>query len=165
MFSITPSQNGNAMSHYASIEYPTPQYSVMSAIVDGLPAVVTINGALLSYRHRPEFPIAIVINIDILDVNPNELPTEMEKRMLDQLSDAIEEAVTRGRNAVFVAQQTWNNERVLLFYAREQEMTKEVLEQLQGHTQTRNKWRFSLELDAAWRRAEPFFNAIRPGTV
>src|SRR5688500_5295153 len=58
--SLATPQLGYAM-QYASVDYPIPQYSVMSAMVDGLPAVVTINGALLSNRYRPVFPYAVTV--------------------------------------------------------------------------------------------------------
>ena len=146
--------------HKVSIEYPEPLYSLFDTSRGGLPAIVVVNAALAEFAYRDVFPWHLSIILKPQALAQNGMPTEAEYLMLDAIGDIIEETVTGRRNAVFLARETWNGQRQLLFRVHDPEITNCALTQLMEGSSQQRHWEFRMEHDGAWSLACPVLSLV-----
>src|SRR5579864_2962437 len=103
------------------IEIPEPSYTLFNAQRDGLPQVVVVNEALLSFQWTRLFSWHLRVCIEAEDLAEHGMPTSRESSLLFEVGDQIEKLVLEGRtaqgaeNALFLARSTWNGFRDLYF--------------------------------------------------
>ena len=141
-----------------TIEYPEAFYSLFNTSCKGLPAVVVVNGALREFPHRGIFPWHLSVIITPRDFAEHGMPTPEEVHVLDAVGDEIEAGVIGQRNALFLARETWNGTRQLLFRVNDPDVANEFLQTLIARSDQRREWQFEMERDPTWSFAEEMFS-------
>jgi hypothetical protein len=145
------------------IVVPEPHFTLFDTTRDGLPEIIVVNEALLTFPHTDIFPWYLKITIDAHDLAENGMPTEAESRLLFDIGDAIEEAVLRGRtehdgkNALFLARSTWNGLRELRYQVHDPEIADAALRVLLGRSGWERPWGYEMTCDGAWEDAGAVF--------
>ena len=143
---------------HVNIEYPEPVYCLFDTSREELPAVVVVNSALRQFLHRDLFPWHLSVLITPRAFAEHGMPTREECAILDTVGDEIEAAVTGDRNALFLARETWNARRQLLFRVHDPKVADGSLQQLISRGSQQREWKFLMEHDAAWSFGEPYFS-------
>jgi hypothetical protein len=141
-----------------TVEYTEPIYSHFNTSRGDLPAVVGVNAALREFKHRDLFPWHLSVLITPQALAEQGMPTGEECLVLDAVDDEIEAVVTGDRNAFFLARETWNGRRQLLFRVHDPEVADRFLQQLISRGSQQREWEFLMEYDAYWSFAAPYLS-------
>ena len=141
-----------------TIEFPEPIYSLFNTSRDDLPAVVVVNAKLKEFAHRDLFPWHLSVLITPRALAENGMPTSAECLVLDAVADEISAVVTGNRNALFLARETWNGRRQLLFRVHNPKFADRSLQQLISRGSQQREWEFRMEHDASWSFGEPYLS-------
>ncbi|MGY3265557.1 DUF695 domain-containing protein [Lysobacter sp. HA35] len=149
-----------------TIEVPDPHYTLFNATREGLPEVVSVNDALLAFRHIEIFPWHLEVTIEAHELADQGMPTPEESHLLFEIADEIEAEVV-GYNALFLARSTWNGLRQLLFQVHDPEVAHQALQALLNSRKHERPWEYRMHHDPSWTDAGYVFKlfplASRPG--
>ena len=152
--------------HTVRLVVPEPQLVIVDADRAGLPAVLVLNEALLSFAHFALFPWHLRVVLEAADLAEHGMPTSDESRLLFSIGDHIEAAVvgcqteTGGKNALFLARVTWNAERELHFQVHNPEIANQLLQRIVESEHWERHWRYEMRFDEDWSAAAPFFQLL-----
>jgi hypothetical protein len=145
-----------APKEYVRITLPEPNYTLFNADRSGLPEVVVVNEALLSFQHTKIFPWHLEVTIEAKNLAEQGMPTSEESGVLFEFGDRIEQTVLGG-NALFLARSTWNGIRQLLFRIHDPEIAHVPLQAILAEQPPIREWRHHMEHDREWALAGPIF--------
>lgn len=148
-----------------TIEYPEAIYSLFDTSRDGLPAVVVVNAALREFGHRDVFPWYLSVIIDALELANQGMPTRGEYLILDAVGDVIDDTVLKTRNAVFLARETWNGQRQLVYRVNDPEVAAGALQGIIDRGGQKREWEFQMESDLEWAHAAPYLSLFESATT
>ena len=134
-----------------TIEIPEPHFTLFNAERGGLPEVIVVNDALLSFQHTGIFPWHLVVTLEATDLVDQRMPSPDESNILFEIGDKIERAVV-GYNAIFLARSTWNGFRQLVFRVYDPQVADATLQALIKDEQSR-PWEFKMQGDPDWSEA------------
>lgn len=146
-----------------SVEVPEPHLTLFDSQRDGMPEVIVVNDALLSFQHAELFSWHLRIRLEVQDIAENGMPSPAESKLLFDIGDAIEDVVLNGRtqfgakNALFLARSTWHEVRELLFQVHDPEITHSTLQHLLGSKGWERQWEYRMEDDPQWKEAARVF--------
>ena len=146
-----------------ALSIPEPHYTLFNAVRDGLPEVIVVNDALLSFPHNDIFPWHLRLSIDAKELAENGMPTPDESAILFEVGDELESIVDAGltangaRNSLFLARSTWNAYREIYFMVHDPEITHQALQALLVSRQWARPWEYSMSEDRAWEKAGYIF--------
>jgi len=143
-----------APKEYVRITLPEPNYTLFNADRSGLPEVVVVNEALLSFQHTEVFAWHLQVTIEAKDLAEQGMPTPEESAVLFEFGDRIEHTIL-GRNALFLARSTWNGIRQLLFRVHDPEIAHVALQAILAEQPPIREWRYHMEHDREWALAGP----------
>jgi hypothetical protein len=135
------------------IVVPEAHYTLFDATRDGLPEVVVVNDALLSFPDLAIFPWYLRITLEARELIENGMPSPAESDLLFQIGDELEALVlatktTHGSvNALFLARSTWNEERDLLFQVHDPEIVHTELQAALNSRKWSRPWEYSMKED------------------
>lgn len=138
------------------IDPPKPHYTLFSTSRGGLPEVVFVNRALLSFLNIEIFPWRLSITITYSDFAENELPSPEESKILNEICDKVEIATLGSKtefgadNALFVARSTWAGNRELVFQVHDPEIMHNTLQNQVKNEKWRRDWDYEMHHDAGW---------------
>jgi hypothetical protein len=141
-----------------TIEYPEALYTLFNTSRAELPAIVVVNAALRDFPHHEVFPWHLSVLIDPIDFADQGMPTRNECQVLDAVGDLIEDAVLATRNAIFLARETWNGRRQLLYRVNDPEVAAGALRSLIDRGGQQREWEFRMEEDFEWAHAAPYLS-------
>jgi len=75
--------------------------------------------------------------------------------VLDAVGDEIETGILGGRNALFLARETWNDWWQLLYRVHEPDIAAAFLQALIARSDQRREWEFQMDHDASWASVRP----------
>ena len=142
-----------------TIKVPEPHYTLFNATRSGLPEVIVVNDALLSFAHNEIFPWYLCVTLEAKQLIENGMPSPEESAILFEIGDEIENVVLGGRtefngeNALFLARSTWNEQRELLFQVHDPEIAHADLQALLNGRQWQREWDYRMVQDPAWSNA------------
>ena len=145
-----------------SIEIPKPSFTLFDSKRGGLPEVIVVNEALLSFAHREVFPWHLCVTLEAVDLVENSMPSPSESELLFRIGDEIESTVLSTRtshgaeNALFVARSTWDGERELLFQVHDPDLAHAALQELLDSREWSREWSYSMEEDD-WKSSTEVF--------
>jgi hypothetical protein len=151
------------MSEQVRIELPKDHYTLFNATRDGLPEVICVNDALLSFVHTDIFPWHLRVRLDAKELADNGMPTPEENKLLFAMGDRIEEIVLGGRtsfgarNAMLLARSTWNELRELYYCVHDPEITHGALQTLLDSEHHERYWEYRMSHDPEWSEASWIF--------
>jgi hypothetical protein len=148
-----------------TIAYPEPFYSVFNTSRGALPAVVVVNAALREFAHRDLFPWHLYVTIDARELADRGMPTRDECLVLDAVGDLIETKVLETRNAIFLARETWNGQRELVYRVNDPEVAAQALRALIDRGEQRREWEFRMDADVEWSDAAPYLSLFETATT
>jgi hypothetical protein len=146
-----------------TIEFPQPIYNLYDTSRDGLPAIVVVNAALRDFPHRHLFVWYLSVIIQPVEVADQGMPTPEESEILNQVGDEIEDAVLDYRNALFLARETWNNSRQLIYLVHDPEIANTALQELIAREDQKREWEYMMKQDMEWEFAELFLELLEGG--
>ena len=142
---------------------PEPHYTLFKGVRKGLPEVVVVNDALLTFKEIEIFPWHLMIWIDAKDIAENGMPTHAESDVLLNLAEDIEAKLVDAKtahgavNVLFLSRSTWNEQCELEYYVHDPEVAHEVLQALVNGPKKSRPWEYRMEHDPDWQGAAPTF--------
>ncbi|WP_235582303.1 DUF695 domain-containing protein [Rhizobacter sp. Root1221] len=142
---------------------PEAHFTVFRTSRSGLPEVVSVNDALLSFRDIRIFRWHLCVTIAAVDVAENRLPSKDEMDVLYMIGDEIEDVVLGGRtehdsnNAVILATSAWDATREVLFQVYDPEIAHAALQKLLHGKLWPRKWNYEMDDDPEWSNAAFLF--------
>ncbi len=150
------------------IVLPEPHYTLFNATREGLPEVMSVNGALLSFPHAEIFPWHLRISLKAKKLADNGMPTPNESKLLFKITDHLEDMILSGitefgaPNALFLARSTWDCWRELYFYIHDPEIAHANLQTLIEAGRHKRHWEYIMEDDPQWTKAGYIFQLYAP---
>lgn len=80
-----------------SVCVPEPHFTLFNAQRDGMPEVIVVNDALLTFPHHELFPWHLRVRLEAKEIVEDGMPSPAESEILFEIGDAIEAAVLDGR--------------------------------------------------------------------
>lgn len=142
-----------------TIKVPEPHFTLFSATRSGLPEVIVVNDALLSFEHKEIFPWYLCVTLEAKHLIENGMPSPTESALLFQIAGVIERVVLSGpteyggENALFLARSTWNELRELMFQVHDPEIAHTDLQALLNGWHSEREWNYHMEQDSSWSSA------------
>ena len=133
-----------------------PHFTLFNSDRAGLPEVIVVNDALLSFQHTEVFQWHLEVNIEAKDLAERGMPTPEESLVLFELGDMIESSI-EGKNALFLARSTWNGLRQLSFRVHDPEIANATLQSLLANEPHARPWEFRMHHDLVWHEAGYIF--------
>jgi hypothetical protein len=146
-----------------TIDVPKPHYTLFDNTRNGLPEVIVVNDALLSFPHIEVFPWHLCVKLEVEELSENGMPTHDESQLLFGIGDRIEATVLGGRtefggeNALFLARSTWNMIRELHFHVHDPEIAHGALQRLLDSETWQRGWEYRMQSDPEWKQAGAIF--------
>lgn len=146
-----------------TIQVPEPHYTLFNATRSGLPEIIVVNDALLSFPHIEIFAWHLCVTLQAKELIENGMPSPEESALLFEIGDEIEQVVLAGRtenngeNALFLARSTWNEQRELLFQVHDPEIAHLGLQSLLNDRHWPREWDYRMEQDSEWSSAAYVF--------
>jgi hypothetical protein len=72
-----------------TLDLPEPHYTLVSCTRDGLPEVISINSALLAFKHPDIFPWHLKVTMFAEHMIENGMPSPDESKLLFKIADRI----------------------------------------------------------------------------
>jgi hypothetical protein len=138
-----------------TIVVPEPHYTLFHGSRNGMPDIVVVNDALLSFQHTGIFAWHLEITLHAEDLVDQGMPAPDESKLLFEIGDKIEQAIV-GYNALFLARSTWNGFRQLAYRVYDPDVADEALQQLLSGDNARF-WEFRMDHDPSWAQAGFYF--------
>lgn len=151
------------------IVVPEAHLTLFNATREGLPEVIVVNDALLSFPHSEIFPWYLKVTLEASELIENGMPSPAESKLLFEIGDEIEALVLSGRtdhagmNALFLARSTWNALRELRFQIHDPEIAHSALQRLLKSREWARAWEYEMLSDPTWERAGYVFQLFAPG--
>ena len=146
---------------------PEAHYTLFDAVREGLPEVIVVNDALLSFGHNDIFPWHLRVSLEAVDLADNGMPTNAESGVLFGIGDEIEKTVLSGvtsngaANSLFLARSTWNEWRELYFMVHDPEIAHPALQALLKAKNWARHWEYKMEHDGEWEKAGYIFQLFK----
>jgi hypothetical protein len=141
---------------FVEIEYPEPEYALFETSLEGMPAIVVVNAALQSFPHPDVFAWHLSIQINANKMAEQGMPTSEESEVIGAVGDEIEKVVLADSNALFLARQTWNGTRHLIYLVHDPDRANDALQVLLAQPTSKREWDFRMDHDPSWSLAAPY---------
>ena len=152
-----------------TLDIPEPYYSLVKTTRGGLPEIIVINSALLTFRHIEIFPWHLKVTMFAEHLIENGMPAPDESNLLFEIADRIEREVLEvttengAVDALFLARSTWNESRELYFRVHDPEPMDEALKSMvERKTWHDRSWRYEMTHDPEWVEAAHVFQLLSP---
>ena len=151
------------MSNDVQVVLPDERYTLIEYELDGMPAVATVNSALVDFDPREIFRWHLSIVLDFVDLVENGMPSPAEREVVDPFGEELDEklkAPPELPNALFLARMTWNGTRHFLYRVYDPERANACLQSVIETKSHPRSFDFRMEDDPEWRHAEWFLDAV-----
>ncbi len=135
-------------------EFPKENISLMEGKIEGFPNLLVLNKALKFYEFTQNYPYLLNISLILKNIGNNGLP----KGNTDELyliEDIIYQALPKKEQGHFVATETYNGKRELLYYAQSEKLIDNILKLLPKDYFT-CEVHYSIEYDPFWVRVDRY---------
>jgi Family of unknown function (DUF695) len=144
-----------------SIEIPEPHYSIFETERAGLPAIVVVNDALLSFAKTDIFPWGLCVSLRAEEKSDNGIPSKNESDILFSIADEIESVASEERtpqgsiNSLFIGRVTSGGFCDLLFQVHDPKIAHTSLQELLDSRSWKREWSYDMREDTGWANASP----------
>ena len=141
---------------------PEEVYTVLNYKHDGLPGVMAINSALKDFDHQGIFQwhLSVIIDFDESEIIENGMPSENERSIVDPFCDKLDEEIKAGGNALFLARETWNKTRRLVWMVYDPEIVNQHLQFVIDNYRHPRPFDFRMEVDKEWKQPQWYFEVL-----
>jgi len=140
---------------------PEESYTLIEYKEDDLPCIATVNSALPEFEHKEIFRWHLSVIIDFDDIIDNGMPSEEEREIVDPFCDKLDEEIKAGGNALFLARETWNKTRRLVWMVYDSEIAHQHLQYIIDNHKHPRPFDYRMEEDIEWSQPSWYFDAIR----
>jgi hypothetical protein len=135
-----------------------PKYDIRES-KKGMPyKIMVVNSALKNYQFKDEYPWYLWIKIELKAVSgPNNMPTNNEAQILNNIEDHILSIIEKECNVQFVGRVTENGNRELFYYIDNPEITSKTIESYFKKTPIR-EIEYYIEKDPNWKIVNFFYS-------
>ena len=150
------------------IVVPEAHFTLFDATREGMPEVIVVNDALLSFAHSEIFPWYLRVTLEASELVENGMPSGAESKLLFEIGDEIEALILSGctdrgaTNALFLARSTWNASRELRFQVHDPEIAHSALQMLLKSREWPRPWEYEMFSDPTWEKAGYVFQLFAP---
>lgn len=148
------------------IDIPKPHYTLLTATRSGLPDVMVVNDALMSFAHREVFAWHLCVTLEAEQLADNGMPSREESELLFQIGDKITQAVLSTHtsngagNVLFIARGTSHGTRELLFQVHDPEIADAALQALLRERSWPREWGYEMTEDREWSHSMAIFRLL-----
>jgi hypothetical protein len=142
---------------------PEAHYATVTAVTDGMPAVILVNASLCDFEPKVVFGWHLSIQFTLTDPT-NGLPSPEEKELLIEYEDRLEpllRGVEGPPNALFLGTCTWNGRREVMFRVYDPERANTFLKEECARNDTPRAFHYEMEHDPEWKRASTYLDPVR----
>ena len=126
----------------------------------GDPVILTINTSYVGFEHRDVFQWVLQLEVFVRKEEGGGPPTNKEAAVLNDMEDAIREAISpkdQKPNAVFVLRETDRDLRTVVFAVYDPEVANGALQKMLEEKHFDLPWQFRMEADQHWKTLDPYF--------
>jgi hypothetical protein len=132
-------------------------FSVLRGEADGHPILAMIDMGLRNSPDIRQLPFLLSLSTPLIGPTSEGLPSRSDADSLNAWEDAVEARLRPIGKFAFVGRITWNGNRELLYYVKDQQTAAEALRKLSGAHSTR-PFTFGCNRDEKWDKANFWFN-------
>jgi hypothetical protein len=140
---------------------PEEVFAILEWQDEGLPAICVVNQALANFEPKVVFGWHLSIILTCEQLAENGMPTQDEKKMLDQFGDDLDRHLKADGNAVFLARVTWNGTRQLVYRVYDPDVANEYLMRIINEENQVREFDFQMEHDDTWKFAMYFLSQLK----
>lgn len=122
--------------------------------------ILTVNTPFVGFEHRDVFQWVLRLEMFVRKDEGGGPPTAAEAAVLNDMEDAIREAISpkdQKPNAVFVLRETDRDLRTVFFAVYDPEVANGALQTMLEEKHFDLPWQFCMEADQDWKALEPYF--------
>lgn len=139
---------------------PDEAYTMMEWKSESLPCICMLNNALKSFEPKEVFSWHLSVIIDFKDLIDKGMPSVEERDVVDPFCDELDESIKANGNALFLARETWNATRRLVWRVYDPEVANEYLQSLIKNNSHPRPFDFHMEQDQTWEQAKWYFDQL-----
>lgn len=142
---------------------PDEHYVLAEFERDQLPAIATVNSALVDFEPKTVFDWHLSIIIDYAHLADQGMPTREENEVVNAFEDQLAALIKADKtkpNALFLARITWNKTRQLLWRVNSPKDADRVLKQLIESKQSPRAFDYHMVHDEKWELARPSLSLL-----
>ncbi|KKC99072.1 DUF695 domain-containing protein [Photobacterium halotolerans] len=143
------------------IVLPEESYTLIEYNQEKLPCIAMVNSGLIGFEHREIFRWHLSVIIDFEEIIEKGMPSEAERKIVDPFCDQLEEEIKAGGNALFLARETWNKTRRLVWMVNDPEIPHQHLQHIIEHSRHPRPFDYRMEEDIDWEQPEWYLRAIK----
>ncbi|MBI1285959.1 MAG: DUF695 domain-containing protein [Flavobacteriales bacterium] len=117
---------------------------------NGFYGISIVNQAYNNYYNKKYYGWCAQITIEFQDKNENDLPTDSEAKILNDMEDEIEAFLNRKHTVHFIGRVTKKDYRDIIFYLSDPKFNKEEFNSFFDELNAIRRLNFSLEKDLEW---------------
>jgi Family of unknown function (DUF695) len=161
IFSLAPAMSA-AQKDKSSQDKPSAgsqggAFAILRGEVDGHPVFAMIDMGLRNSPDIQQLPFFLSLSTPLISPTGDGLPTRTDAESLNTWEDAVDTSLRPIGKFVFVGRVTWNGNRELLYYVKDQQLAVEALKKLSEAHSTR-PFAFRCNRDEKWDKANFWFN-------
>ncbi|MDH5414914.1 MAG: DUF695 domain-containing protein [Flavobacteriaceae bacterium] len=143
------------------IVLPEEQFTLVEYKEDDHPCIAAINSALIDFEHKDIFCWHLSVIIDFEDIVDNGMPSEEERQIVDPFCDKLDGEIKAGGNALFLARETWNETRRLVWMVYDPEIANQHLQYIIEYNMHPRPFDYEMKEDHNWEQAEWYLKPLR----
>jgi hypothetical protein len=132
-------------------------FSVLRGEADGHPMIAMIDMGLRNSPDIQQLPFFLSLSTPLISPSSEGLPARSDADSLNAWEDAVDARLRPIGKFAFVGRVTWNGNRELLYYVKDQQTAAEALKKLSEAHSTR-PFAFRCNRDEKWDKANFCFN-------
>jgi hypothetical protein len=143
------------------IVIPEESYTMLEWEEEKLPKICMLNSALQRFEHSKIFGWHLSVIIDFQEVIGSGMPSKEEREIVDPFCDQLDEEIKAGGNALFLARETWNRTRRLVWIVHDPEIAHQHLQYIVDHHRHPRPFDWHMKHDIEWNEANWYFNTLK----
>ena len=143
------------------IVLPEESFTLMEWKEKELPCIAMLNSALKDFEHKNVFTWHLSVIIEFDDLIDNGMPSVEEREVVEPFCDKLDEEIKAGGNALFLARETWNETRELIWRVYDPEIANDHLQYLVDHKRYPRQFDWRMDHDPQWEKTEWYFKQIK----
>jgi hypothetical protein len=143
------------------IVLPEESYTLLEWEEETLPKICMLNTALQRFEHPKIFGWHLSLIIDFQELIANGMPSQEEREIVDPFCDQLDVEIKAGGNALFLARETWNKTRRLVWRVYDPEIAHQHLQFIVDHHRHPRPFDWHMKQDLDWNEPNWYFNIIK----
>ena len=143
------------------VELPEDKYTLLEWKEKELPCIAMVNVGIKDFEPKEIFSWHLSVIIDFEDLIDNGMPSEEEREIVEPFCDKLEKEICAGGNALFLARETWNGTRQLVWRVYDPEIANDHLKYIIEYKHYPRQLDYRMEQDMEWEQAKWYYDAIK----